>query len=157
MTMTKIEYAALNPEDHRRTGATRWDTYAKDAETSSAKLVRGFSWHESKRGEGYWSTVHEALIEEVSHFRSKATASREEFKRKVQPRFSHYFEDGESSLIRAIAWRSSHLHVTFRNGSTFEYQGVPKAIFDRFVSASSPGKFFNSQVKGQYVQHYKAA
>ena len=58
----------------------------------------------------------------------------------------------DSSSIAAIGFDedSQTLQVEFKNGATYQYFDVPKAIFDGLVSAASVGQFLNQQVKGNY-------
>lgn len=115
--------------------------------TIANALATTMSWGSTLRGHTFWKTVHAELVAEAK--RQKALGA--------EPRVSHLFTDDESRLIRAISWQSGFLHVLFKNGQTYNYQDVPKIVFDEFVRASSPGKFFNNNVKGKLVQHYSAA
>ena len=58
----------------------------------------------------------------------------------------------DSSSIAAIGFDedSQTLQVEFKNGATYQYFDVPKAIFDGLVGAASVGQFLNQQVKGIY-------
>ena len=43
------------------------------------------------------------------------------------------------------------LEVHFRNGSTYEYNGVPKSFYEGIFTSESPGAFFRKYViKGRY-------
>jgi len=42
------------------------------------------------------------------------------------------------------------LIILFRSGRTYRYADVPQQIADGLTSASSPGQYFNSAVKGVY-------
>lgn len=42
------------------------------------------------------------------------------------------------------------MRITFSNGKTYEYHGVPAQIYQRLKSAESIGKFFNQNVKNNY-------
>lgn len=56
----------------------------------------------------------------------------------------------QSSMIKAIGYRRRVLHVTFNNGQTYEYKGVPRVYFDGLRTAPSKGRFFNVLIKGSY-------
>lgn len=154
--MTKMVPLLDRSQHHGVTDEEKFLTYSKDAETTAEKLVAGFEWMASKNGTKFWAQVYSALIAEARHFRDKHNDARNkrrarEAELRDTPRLSHYFMDGESSMIRAIVWHASHLIVVFLNGQQYEYQGVPKPVFDAFAKAKSPGKFFNKNIKGQYV------
>lgn len=42
------------------------------------------------------------------------------------------------------------LEIEFQNGRVYQYQGVPKPVFDQLMAASSKGQFFNSFIKDKY-------
>ena len=42
------------------------------------------------------------------------------------------------------------LSITFVSGGTYTHSNVPQEIFDGLVSASSPGKYWHSNIKDQY-------
>lgn len=58
----------------------------------------------------------------------------------------------ESSLIAAIGYsdEKKELHVEFKKGGLYAYQGVPHAVFTAMMEAVSVGNFFLRNVKGQY-------
>lgn len=45
---------------------------------------------------------------------------------------------------------STTLEVAFKNGSVWQYEDVPRSVYEGILSAPSPGGFFSSHVKGQY-------
>ena len=59
----------------------------------------------------------------------------------------------QSSMIDRILFddEAETLTVTFRNARRYLYRGVPRAIYDAFVKATSAGTFFNERVKGHYA------
>lgn len=46
---------------------------------------------------------------------------------------------------------SKTLEVTFKNGSTYAYSGVPKSEHDALMAASSHGKYLNSNIKPRFA------
>jgi len=42
------------------------------------------------------------------------------------------------------------LGVEFTDGRTYEYDDVPWGIYTDFAYAKSPGKFFDSKIRGKY-------
>lgn len=42
------------------------------------------------------------------------------------------------------------IKVHFRNGSSYEYYGISKALFEQFVTAPSVGKFFAKEIKSKF-------
>lgn len=60
----------------------------------------------------------------------------------------------ESSNVKAVGFDSNSdtLFVEFHGGAIYEYVGVELQLFGAFLTAPSPGKFFNSTVKnGGYI------
>lgn len=42
------------------------------------------------------------------------------------------------------------LTIRFHNGHNYVYNGVPKSVFEEFLSSPSKGKYYNSFIKGRY-------
>lgn len=45
---------------------------------------------------------------------------------------------------------SAVLEVTFKNHSTYQYDGVPAEVHAALLSASSHGTYLNARIKGRY-------
>ena len=61
------------------------------------------------------------------------------------------FTPVESSNIAGIAYDGEGtLHVQFKNGSIYAYQGVPPEKHDELMNAGSVGSHFNAHIKGNY-------
>jgi hypothetical protein len=60
-----------------------------------------------------------------------------------------------SSLIRgARYWPDTQaLELCFSGGRRYLYVGVPQEIAERFRNAPSKGRFFNTEIKGQFDCH----
>lgn len=58
----------------------------------------------------------------------------------------------QSSHIKSFGYdeKDEVLEVEFLDGAKYTYAGVPKDTFHRCCNASSPGKFFHSEVRGVY-------
>ena len=57
-----------------------------------------------------------------------------------------------SSNIASIGYESSTntLEVEFSSGAVYQYYGVPKAVYQGLMNASSHGSFLAAHVKGRY-------
>jgi len=57
-----------------------------------------------------------------------------------------------ASNIRSVGYdRGSRvLEVEFTNGSIFQYSGVSEEVHRRFMSAPSPGSFFQDQIEENF-------
>lgn len=55
-----------------------------------------------------------------------------------------------SRAIATAAWSGGTLTVVMRDGTICAYPGVPEDVYDDLVSASSPGTFYNTAIRGQY-------
>lgn len=42
------------------------------------------------------------------------------------------------------------LSVTFVNGGSYDHDGVPRDVYERLVADTSPGRFYNTEIKGAY-------
>jgi hypothetical protein len=42
------------------------------------------------------------------------------------------------------------LEIEFHNGNIYQYFDVPQPVHEEFMRSPSLGKFFGSQIKGQY-------
>lgn len=58
----------------------------------------------------------------------------------------------ESSMIRSFGFEISILEVEFNSGSIWQYYDVPESVYYEMKAASSCGKFFNANIKGQYSE-----
>lgn len=58
----------------------------------------------------------------------------------------------ESSNIDAIGYdyQEEILIVRFNSGATYEYYGVPEAMYKAIMDADSKGKFLNKNIKNAY-------
>jgi len=59
----------------------------------------------------------------------------------------------ESSMIGEIGYDagSKILAVTFKNGGTYHYEGIPAELVTALTSAKSIGKYFLSHIKPKYT------
>lgn len=58
----------------------------------------------------------------------------------------------ESTMIRSFGFESSTLEVEFNSGAIWQYFDVPESVFYEMKAASSCGKFFHSNIRGQYSE-----
>lgn len=58
----------------------------------------------------------------------------------------------ESSNVRSARYHltSNVLEVSFSNGSTYHYRGVPPHIFEQLTLAPSPGRYHSHAVKNAF-------
>jgi hypothetical protein len=62
-----------------------------------------------------------------------------------------WIETPESSNIAKFRMDGSTLSVVFKAGTQYLYYDVPEEIYDGMRTAESKGKYFNANVKGQFV------
>jgi len=57
-----------------------------------------------------------------------------------------------SSNLRSVGYDSSTntLEIEFNSGGIYQYRGVPPAVYERLMSASSHGKYFHAHIKNVY-------
>lgn len=60
----------------------------------------------------------------------------------------------ESSMITSFGFDPSisTLEIEFKNGAVWQYFDVPQSVYYEMKSASSCGKFFHANIKGQYTE-----
>lgn len=57
-----------------------------------------------------------------------------------------------SSMITSYGYDEAEkvLQLTFTKGGTYDYQDVPKEVYDGMVEAESIGKYFLANIKDKY-------
>jgi hypothetical protein len=55
-----------------------------------------------------------------------------------------------SANVEAIGWRGDVLHVKYKGGRTYMYQGVPESLYKRALASESVGSFIHHNVKAHY-------
>ena len=57
-----------------------------------------------------------------------------------------------SSMIRSVKYdkKEKILNITFRNGSEYQYDDVPKTPVTRMLKAASKGRSFHRHIRDQY-------
>ncbi len=55
-----------------------------------------------------------------------------------------------SSAIRAVGYEGNTLFVKFSNGRTYPHRGCPYRHFEGLLNASSPGAYYNRNIRGRY-------
>lgn len=56
-----------------------------------------------------------------------------------------------SSLIKEAKFTDEVLSVEFTNGTKYNYIGVPKNVYEEFMTAESKGKFFTQNIKSKFA------
>ena len=66
--------------------------------------------------------------------------------------WTHTLHFPDSSNISSARYNATEgvLEVSFRNGGTYRYRGVPVSVYEGFVLAPSAGRFFHSQIKKRF-------
>ncbi|MBK8983158.1 MAG: KTSC domain-containing protein [Ignavibacteria bacterium] len=61
-------------------------------------------------------------------------------------------ESVQSSMIASLGYDAniSTLEVEFNSGAVWQYYDVPESIYYDLMNSGSQGKFFHSNIKGQY-------
>lgn len=58
--------------------------------------------------------------------------------------------DVESSHLQTIEHNGKELYITFKNGSTYEYDNVPEALVRQMLKVDSKGKFLWRYIRDKY-------
>ena len=56
-----------------------------------------------------------------------------------------------SSNVESVGFKDGKLQVQFKGGGLYSYNNVKPAVFEAFIKAPSPGKYFAANVKGKYT------
>jgi hypothetical protein len=58
----------------------------------------------------------------------------------------------ESSTLRTLAYDDSSgiLQLEFRSRAIYHYYGVPAAVYEALLGASSKGSYFNRVIRGRF-------
>jgi KTSC domain len=58
----------------------------------------------------------------------------------------------ESATLAAIGYDDAQgiLRLEFRNRAVYSYLGVPGAVYEGLLAASSKGKYFNGEIRGHF-------
>ena len=65
----------------------------------------------------------------------------------------------QSSSLSKLAYDSQHgiLQVEFRDGTVYQYSGVPLQTFQELLQADSKGAFFNHHIRSRFPHNRAAA
>ncbi len=65
---------------------------------------------------------------------------------------SAYLDNIKSSLINTISYNSNNLElfVAFKQGGAYIYSNVPEDLVNKFMTASSYGKFFWTNIRDRF-------
>ena len=68
----------------------------------------------------------------------------------TMPRLDHRQVD--SSHVKSVGYDADqhHLQVQFRDGSSYDYPGVPQMVYDQFVNAKSKGAFVREVLRTRF-------
>lgn len=66
-----------------------------------------------------------------------------------------YVDLFESEAIEKFAYDlgTRRLVIFFKSGGVYEYQDVPRGVFDDFRAAQSKGEFFQAAIRIQFASH----
>lgn len=61
-------------------------------------------------------------------------------------------ESVSSSNLESVGYdeTTQTLEIMFKQGSVYQYNNVPKSVYDGLMSASSKGKYFAQYIKNVY-------
>ncbi len=65
-----------------------------------------------------------------------------------------------SSVIQTVDYdrKTQTLSIRFRpSGRLYTYEKVPESVYQRLITASSAGQFFNFYIRDRYVSRQEAA
>lgn len=133
----------------RLTDARKLFDVASDISLAELKLkYRSLikEWHPDKFSDG------DALKEEAQ-FKSQSIIDAYHFLVSISPEThalnaERYAETTTDCLIDDYVWKGLTLKVTFMDGSTYEYLGVPRSLYIKLVNSSTPARFVRRHIVG---------
>lgn len=57
----------------------------------------------------------------------------------------------DSSNIKEVRWENNKMYITFVQGGIYEYENIPKRMFEAFRAEPSAGKYFHRAIKNKYT------
>jgi hypothetical protein len=57
-----------------------------------------------------------------------------------------------STAMQAVGYdpKALHLKITFQQGHTYDFCGVPQHVFDGLMRAASKGAYYNEHIRDRY-------
>ena len=119
----------------------------KDLKTIYRNLMK--DWHPDKFAEDHDDKHHaeeksKHIIEAYHFLVSIAPETREQ-------NMEAYTLTTTTSGIEGFDYKSTVLRINFLDGTSYEYFGVPKAIYVKFVNAPAPGRFARRHIYNSFV------
>jgi hypothetical protein len=59
-----------------------------------------------------------------------------------------YTETTTNSFVEDFIWKGHTLKITFQDGSTYEYLGVPHALYNKLINADNQSRFVRRHIVG---------
>lgn len=64
---------------------------------------------------------------------------------------ANFKEFPASRQVSSVIYNGQDIIVVFKNGTIYQYNKVPKKLWDGLIAAESAGKYLNSEIKGTYT------
>ncbi len=133
--------------DYRRLLGVQENTGLQELKTIYRNLMK--NWHPDKFADNE-EQKHEAEIKckqiiEAYHFLVSIAPET-----KLQT-LSDYNKTTGTSGITDYNYKSQVLTINFVDGNTYEYLGVPKPVYVKFINAESPGRFARRHIYNSYT------
>lgn len=133
--------------DYRRLLGVTESTELKELKTIYRNLMK--DWHPDKFVDNHDGLLHaeeksKHIIEAYHFLVSIAPETRD-------ANLEAYTLTTSSVGIESFDYKSQILQINFLDGSSYEYFGVPKAIYVKFVNAPAPGRFARRHIYNSFV------
>jgi curved DNA-binding protein CbpA len=130
--------------DYRRLLGVTADTSLAELKLAYRSLVK--EWHPDKFRE------EDAQREEAEH-KSKSIIDGYHFLVSISHEThalnaERYAETTTDCFIDDFNWKGQTLKVTFQDGSTYEYFGVPHSLYKKLINSDSQGRFVRRHIVG---------
>ena len=58
-----------------------------------------------------------------------------------------------SSNISSVGYEDGILEVHFHSGGVYQFDNVPRSVYESLLTAPSKGKFFHKYIENVYLMH----
>ncbi len=136
----------------------RINTYRKllsaTAQTDLAQLKTNYrnlikEWHPDK-------IVDDEERKAIAEVKSKEIIAGYHFLVSIAPEtkaqnLEEYMKVTATSFVDDFVYKKQNLHITFQDGSTYEYLGVPKGIYQKMVNSPTVTRFAKRHIYTSYT------
>lgn len=132
--------------DYRKLFGVTDDAGLQELKTIYRGLMK--NWHPDKFQDSDESrTAAEEKSKEIIEAYHFLVSIAPETKEKTAPEYALTI----ASAILDFQYKAQTLTINFADGNEYEYFGLPKNVYVKFINADSPGRFFRRHISNAYL------